>query len=537
MNKTVYITGHKNPDSDSICASIAYAHLKNELNQNAKPVRLGKVNKETQFILDKFDVLAPELMTSAKAGLKEIDMDPPVTACEYDTLRRVWDLCIEHKTKTIYIVSNEGKMVGLTTMSDLSRIQMQDLNITKDLLKDTPIDNLVLSLKGSILHRGNITRSGFVRINDNQLMSRDLVGAIMVLSDNEDTMIKCMSKGCAVIAISENYVPSSFTIKMAQEMGVTLISTNYNVMKIIQMIYRSIPVRLIMQPVSNMISFNGNEYVEDVGKVMLKTRYRNYPVFLNEEIVGSVARYHLLSYSKKNFILVDHNEKSQTIDDIEYANILEIIDHHRIGDIETSQPIIFRNSKVGSTCTIIASLYRENFIDIPKHIAGILCCAIISDTMNFNSPTCTSLDIETANQLAKKYELDLPGLSEEMFRKTANITGKEFSELLYTDFKEYELDGYSIAIGQTNIFDLKCINKIQNEFQSYLVSENERFKYDLLMMAFSNVEGKGSKFLFSGKLASTIDIEFRNTSNSDDYIAGFISRKKQIIPKIASLLK
>ncbi len=537
MNKTVYITGHKNPDSDSICAAIAYAHLKSELKQDAKAIRLGKVNAETEFILNKFNVAAPELMTSAKASLKEIDMDPPITAYEYDTLRRVWDLCLEHKTKTIYVVNQAGKMVGLTTMSDVSKIQMQDLNITKDILKETPLENLVKSLKGTFIHEGNLERSGYVRISDNQLMSRDLVGAIMVLSDNEDTMIKCMSKGCAAIAISENYMPSAFTIKMAKEMGVSLISTNYNVMKILQMIYRSIPVNLIMHPMSSMVSFNGNEYVEDAGKVMLKTRYRNYPVYLNDEVIGSVARYHLLSYHKKDFILVDHNEKSQTIDDIEYANILEIIDHHRIGDIETNNPIIFRNSNVGSTCTIIAGLYREHFIEIPKEIAGILCCAIISDTMNFNSPTCTQTDIDTANHLAKLYNFDLCALAKEMFEKTANITGKEHNELLYTDFKEYELDGFHIAIGQTNIFDLTCINNVQEEFQSFLEVENNRFKYDLLMMVFSNVEGKGSKFMFTGKLSSVIEEEFTNDTDNDDYLAGLLSRKKQIIPKIATLLK
>ncbi len=537
MSMPIYITGHKNPDSDSICAAIAYAYLKGELNQEAKACRLGKLNAETQFILDTFKVPAPELISSAKASIKEIDIDPVVVAKHDDTIRHVWDLCLAHNTKTVYVMDAQSKMIGLTSMSGVSKVQMQDLNMTAELLKETPLDNLVKSLKGEYIHKGTLARSGYVRINDNQLMSRDLVGAIMALSDNEDVMIKCMSKGCSVIAISEKYTPSSFTIKMAQELGVTLISTNYNVMKIIQMIYRSIPASSIMIPVEKLVKFNGNEYVEDVGKIMLKSRYRSYPVFLNDELIGSLARYHLLSYKKKDFILVDHNEQSQTIDDIEHANILEIIDHHRIGDIETSQPIIFRNSRVGSTCTIIANLYKENGVDIPKDMASIMCSAIISDTMNFNSPTCTQVDVDVANAMAKQHDINLHVLAKDIFQATATLDGKENVDILYTDFKEYELDGFSIAIGQTNVFDLGCVKDIREGFQNFLDTENQRFKYDLLMMVFSNVEGKGSKFVFSGKLSNIIEKDFTNPSDTDGYLAGFVSRKKQIIPKIASLLK
>lgn len=537
MSNTIHITGHRNPDSDSICAAISYAYLKNELGYKAKACRLGKINRETQFILEKFKMKEPELISSAKATLKEINMDPAVQVNPEATIRHVWDLCLANNTKTIYVVNDKEELIGLTTMSDVSKIQMQDLNITKDLLKDTPLENLVAALKGEFIFKGSLKRSGYVRIFDKKMLQRDLTGAIMALSDNEDSMIKCMSKGCAVIAISEGFIPSDFIIRMAKEMGVTLISTPYNLMKILQMIYRSIPVGLMMTPASKIAKFNGNEYVEDAAKIMLKTRYRNYPVYMNNKLIGSVARYHLLSYQKKNFILVDHNEVSQTIDDLEFGNILEIIDHHRIGDIETSQPIIFRNQRVGSTCTIIATMFKEHRVAIPYEIAGVLCCAIISDTMNFNSPTSTDTDVAIAQEMAEMHQIDLKALAREMFVKTATIEGKSNSDILYTDFKEYELDGYHIAIGQTNVFDLEMVHQISNDFQVYLEEENARFKYDLLMMVFSNVEGKGSRFLFTGRLSNQIKDTFANPENDDDYLAGFVSRKKQIIPRIAALLK
>lgn len=536
MKNTIYVTGHKNPDSDSICASISYAYLKKQLGYDAKSCRLGKLNTETEYILNKFKVEAPELMTSAKATLKEIEMDPAITVDKDATIRKVWDLCLEHNTKTVYVVGDSGELIGLTTISDVSKIQMQDLNITKDLLKDTPLENLVASLKGEFILKGSLPRSGYVRIFDKKMMQRDLNGNIMVLSDNEDAMIKCMSKGCAVIAIAESFIPNDYILKMAEDLGVTLITTPYNIMKILQMIYRSIPVGLMMAKADKIVRFNGNEYCEDVAKVMIKTRFRNYPVYLNEKLIGSLARYHLLTYSRKNLILVDHNEKSQTIDDIEYANVLEIIDHHRIGDIETSQPIIFRNQKVGSTCTIVANIYKEENVAIPKKIAGILCSAIISDTMNFHSPTSTDIDKDTAQELADQHGFDLDKMAKEMFLKTANLDGKSDNEILYTDFKEYELDGYHIAIGQKTIFNLDTVNGIHEHFQDFLEAENERFRYDLLMMVFSNVEGQGSKFLFTGKLSSTIATVFSNPEESN-FLEGYVSRKKQIIPKIASLLK
>lgn len=539
MKNTIYITGHKNPDSDSICAALSYAYLKNQLGVNAKACRLGKINTETQFILDKVKMEAPELILSAKQSLKEIEIDPVIKCNENDTLRRVWDICLENKIRSIFVVDDEGKFKGLTTVSEISAIQMQDLNITKFLLMQTPISNIVDALKGEVIVEGTLPRCGFVRIFDKKMMERDLEGTIMVLSDNEDAMIKCMNKGCAMICISENFVPGQFTIRMAKELGVTLITTPYNVMKILQMIYRAIPVRLVMTPAENLVTFNGNEYVEDVLKKMLQTRYRNYPVFHNGELLGALARFHLLTYSKKDIILVDHNETSQSIDDLEYGNIVEIIDHHRIGDIETSQPIVFRNQKVGSTCTIIANMYTEEDVEIPEDIAMVLCYGMISDTMNFNSPTCTDIDVKTANRLAKKYGFDLDEMAKEMFVATATLTGKSNQHLLYTDFKEYELDGYKIAIGQTNVFDLNSVDEIREDFEKFLKKENGRGKgkYDLLMMVFTNVEGNGSKFLFTGKLADVVSPFFHNDETDDIYVPGFVSRKKQIIPKIASLVK
>lgn len=536
MPSKIYITGHKNPDSDSICSAIAYADLKCQLGYNAVACRLGKINRETQFILNRYHLPQPELITSAKAALKDIAIDPAITVKPNDTVRKVWDLCLEHKTNTIFVVDEKEQMIGLTTMSDISKIQMQDLNLTASLLKDTPLENLVLSLKGGFIYKGTLPRSGYVRIVDKKIMERDITGNIMVVSDSEQDMITCMYKGCSVLAIAEDYIPGQIVQDMAKEKGVTLITTHYNIMKILQMIYRSIPAGIVMTPSDNLVRFNGNEYVEDISRRMLQTRYRKYPVYMNDKLIGAVARFHLLSYEKKQLILLDHNEKSQSIDDIEYGTIQEIIDHHRIGDVETSQPIIFRNVNVGSTATIIATLFKENGKKMSDAIAGCVCCAIISDTMNFNSPTCTQSDKDIAKEIAAAHHIDLKQLAKEMFESSANLNGMAVKDILKNDFKEYELNGYHLGIGQINLFDLKSVDPIEEEVMKMLEVENESARYDLLMMVFSNVEGKGSRFIFTGKLAQEINPSFK-TKDNELFIKDIVSRKKQIVPMLAALLR
>ena len=302
MQQPIYVIGHKNPDTDSICGAIALAKLKQAQGINAIPARIGHLNPETEYILNKVGVTPPIHISTAKSTLSEIEIDEAYTVGTHDTLRTGWDVLIENNAKTLYIIDENDEYKGLVTLGDISKIQMQDLNITRELLKETPIENFQKALKGKILLEGNKPLNGEVRIADKKLMDRDLKGAIMVLNDHEDSMIKSMAKGCAMILIAENFVPNDYIIEMARQMGVTLINTPYNIMKIIQMVYRAIPVSLIMTPAKNMIQFNKNEYLEDVEREMLKTRHSSYPVVQQGKLIGSVARYHLLKSSRKQFI-------------------------------------------------------------------------------------------------------------------------------------------------------------------------------------------------------------------------------------------
>lgn len=532
MNDPVYVIGHKRPDTDSICGALSLAALKQALGENVVAARIGHLNPETKYILEKVGVEPPVRLTTAKKALEEIEIDNAIVINRMETLRYGWDLMLANDTKTIYVVDDEGDFAGLVTLAEISKVQMQDLNITKELLRKTPNANLRDVVHGKILFEGTREKNGEVRISDKKMMDRDLEGAIMVLNDHEDNMIKAMAKGAAVLIIAEDFVPNDYIIDMARTMGVTLINTPYNLMKIIQMIYRAIPVEFIMTPRDQAIVFHPTEYVEDVEREMLKTRHSSYPVVEGKRIIGSAARYHLLKAEPKKFILVDHNESKQSIDDLEKGEVLEIVDHHRIGDIETSKPIVFRNMVVGCSNTIIAMMYQEYGIRMSDKIAQLVLYAMISDTMNFKSPTCTQTDRFMAARIGQEYGLDVEAMAQDLFRHTATIADKEFSEILYNDCKEFDLSGVRVAISQVFVFDYKDVKKIRKDFQEYMEKEVAGRHVDLWIMVFTNVEGDGSKFLAAGPLAHSVSDALEAFEQR-----GYVSRKKQIVPGLSTALR
>lgn len=532
MSQPVYIIGHKRPDTDSVCAAISLAYLKEQQGEHVIPARIGHLNPETKFILEKVGVEPPVHITTAKNALEEIEIDEAILVNHLETLRYGWDLLLENNAKTLYVVDDEGDFAGIVTLAEISKIQMQDLNKTKMLLKDTPTINLRDVVHGRILYEGNRPKSGEVRISDKKMMDRDLKGAIMVLNDHEDDMIKAMAKGASTIIIAEDFVPNEYIFEMAKSMGVTLINTPYNLMKIIQMIYRAIPVEFIMTPKKDAIAFHPSEFTEDVERRMLQSRHSSYPVLEGDKIVGAVARYNLLKAEKKKFILVDHNESKQSIDDLDKGEVLEIVDHHRIGDIETDKPIVFRNMIVGSSNTIIAMMYQENNIQIPEKIAKLILYAMISDTMNFHSPTCTNTDRIMAKKLADQYHLDTDAMAKELFENTATIRDKEFSEILFNDCKEFTFGEIKAAVSQVFVFDYKDAEKIKDSFIQFMEEEIKKTHYSLWVMVFTNVEGKGSKFFAVGSLADKMKPALDMFEEN-----GFVSRKKQIVPGIAAALR
>lgn len=538
MQEPIYITGHKNPDTDSICASLAYANLKQILGENAIACRIGDINLETKFVLEKFNVAPPILLETAKSRIRDIEFDPALRVYPYQTIAKAWDEVVGTKNKSLVVVDEDEHLLGVVSMSALSNIMMLDCTNIRILMSQTPFHNIAEVIDGYILNETEqFVCNGRVMIpvTAEELKVNEYKDTIVLVGDDENVQRKMIESGAACLVVVNNHYISDEMLNLAKEYKVSVIKTEMDVIHVSRRIYLSIPIRLIM--VENPVVVHFNEYVDEASQRMAKTRYRSYPVIDdNQRVVGAVSRYHLFKYRKKKFVLVDHNERRQTIDAIEDAEIVEIIDHHRIGDIETNNPIIFRNSNLGSTCSIITQMYKEKGIVPDKTIASILLAAIVSDTMNFNSPTTTDTDRLLGAELAGIAGLSTDELSKEMFAAGATIRGRTNSEILYNDFKEYVIEGCHIGIGQVTIMDPKELIEIHVPFNAYLEDVNAINKYDILLMTFTNVVEQGSYFMAAGKLRYIIDEVFNRESYAT-FVPGYVSRKKQIIPAIAEALR
>ena len=542
MNKEILITGHKNPDADSICATIAYADLKAKLGFNVKPVRIGNINAETTFILNKFNIEPPQLVHDIRTRLQDISIDEALSVTADTTIQKAWQAMLENDKKVVAIVEADNTLIGLATISAITNAILSLAQNNFELIKQTPLDNIAETLLGELIVRPeNYHPSGIISVGSSLLIEKEFISykdKIVITSAREDAQLKAIHTGAALVIAALSKETTSEVIKEAKEHNCAVICTTLDIFTTAQLISQSIPINLIMT--TNLVSFNSFDCLDDVKSIIPKSRYRSYPVVDgNNILLGLVSRYHLWGHDKRQVILVDHNEKSQSIDGIEQAEVIEIIDHHRIGDIQTTTPVMFRNEILGSTSTIIARMYQESNIEIPPEIAGILCGAIISDTMNFNSPTCTSIDIETANFLADIADVALEQYASELYMAAATIAGKSISDIVHTDLKEFDIDSFRIAIGQVNIANPFSITNVKHDIESYLEKLCISSRYDFAIMIFSYIDDKGSYVITAGKesfifnLAFDEILEIRNELN---FLPEILSRKKQIIPMLAKAI-
>ncbi|PXX79628.1 putative manganese-dependent inorganic diphosphatase [Dielma fastidiosa] len=540
MKNNLYITGHKNPDTDSICSSIAYADLKRQLGIDAIASRNGDINAETAFVLKKFNVPQPIYMNTATCSLRDIEIDEVILVKPSYTIKQAWNSIAGTKNKSLFVVDEEEKLMGVVTMSNLSNVLMKECVDIRKLMAETSVQNIVDTLEGTLVNDSeNYKSNGQVHIlvNSEYLNTDiDFRTSTVVLGNDIDLQRRVIEGGATCLVLVEDNVVLPEIAQLAKENDCALIQTSLSTIYVARLIYQSSPIHLIMT--KNPVSFKISDMVDEVSKRMSKSRYRSYPILDDDRhVLGAVSRFHLFNYRKKQIVLVDHNEMSQSLENIHDADIVEIIDHHRIGDIETLNPINFRNQTLGSTSTIIAMIYKEKNIVPTRTMAALMCCAIISDTMNFNSPTTTDVDRQIGEELARIARLDLDDLSREMFEAVATLKGKTFSEILYNDFKEYNMDGHKVAIGQINIVDSLELEVLRREFESYMGKINSINNYDILLMVFTNVDGSGSYFVSLGKLAWVVKEAFRQYYGDHDFVKSIISRKKQIVPHLQDELK
>jgi len=545
-NHSVMVIGHQHPDTDSICSAIAYSRLKQKLDpdQTYQPCRAGVLSRETRFALDYFQAPVPELFTDVSPTISDVDYRRMAGVDEETSLRRAWDLMRDRHADTLCITADDGTLKGVVSVRDMTTANMDmidDLILAK---AKTSYKNLIETLDATVL-TGDIegkTVEGHIVIGAGspeameQMISQ---GDIVIVSNRSENQLSAieMHAGCMVVCIGAKV---SRTIQMlAEEQGCIIITTPYSTYVTGQMIVQAAPVRHYMKT-NDLLTFTPQTSVESASKVMAGTRIRYFPILDQEgQYLGMLSRRNLLNLKRKQLILVDHNEKSQAVDGLDEAEVLEIIDHHRIGALETDGPVYFRNVPVGCTSTIIWQMYREKGVEIDKNTAGLMLSAILSDTLMFQSPTCTPVDEMAAKELASLAGVDMEQYAEAMFDYGSDITGKTPDELLSTDFKIFGGGEIRFGISQSNCMTEKSLQASVGLAQPYLQSFLERRGLDMLFCMFTDVRAAATELLVAGKDAEALASRAFGTSSCQGrfHLPGVVSRKKQVVPSLLNAIK
>lgn len=541
----VYIIGHRNPDTDSICSAMAYAVLRNLMEKADRfiPVRIGDIGAETKFVLDHFGLEPPIYMENVKAQVLDLTIKKVPTVGPEFSLKSTWKIMKDQGITTLCVSKQAGVIEGIITIGDLARsylepIDNQDLAISK-----TPIANLLEVLDATLLsgdeRKSVLNGKILVGAMDPDTM-KDYIhhGDAIILGNRVDNQVEALESGASLLILTGNYAPKNHVIELAKSKGATLLLTGFDTFHAANLINQSFPVSYFMKA-RDLITFEPEDYLEEIKDTMTAKRYRNFPVIDNEgHYQGMISRALLLNFKRKQVILVDHNERAQAIDGLEEADILEIIDHHRIGDIQTSGPVVFRNQPVGCTATLIAQLYNENHIEVPSVIAGILCCAIMSDTLMLKSPTCTQQDRDTVAMLASIANIDPMKLALEMFRAGSDLKNKTTEDLFYQDFKRINNGKVTIGIGQINSPDAVELLSIKDEIQSYMDVVLSEGNYDYLFFMLTDISKEGTWLLYAGDCIELISNTFQVRPKAGEaYLPGILSRKKQVVPPLLNTLK
>ena len=534
MNE-IFVVGHRNPDTDSIVASMAYAALRNALgDREYVPARLGQVSDETRRMLDRFHFNAPRFVKNVRTQVQDLDFDTPPALHASVTMDRAWNTMREQSISVIPVSNEDGTLYGTLSAGDIATYSMN--TISEPHVDEVPLFNLLSVLEGRILNDGNMTEflSGDICIalphgNDNLLFSSP--DTIVLCGSQPEVIRRALDIGVSAIILCQCEVD----MKWLENAGDTcVISTPYNASRVSRLIYQATPISRPCHT-DDLVCFHLDDYIDDVKEVVLKSRFRCYPVLDDEEhVVGTLSRYHLLRPRRKRVVLVDHNEMAQAVSGLEQAEILEIIDHHRLADIQTAQPVRMRNEPVGSTTTIITTMFQEHGVMPSANMAGLMAAAILSDTVMFKSPTCTPRDIAMAERLSHIAHISLDDLGRDLFSADAT-DGKNAGDLLRSDFKEFHIAGQVLGVGQITCIDSLKMMERKDEFLSAMHRIQKDHGYDMTILMLTDVLKEGSQLLFVGNddtIRRAFDVEPKDNTV---FLPGVMSRKKQIIPMLTAL--
>lgn len=547
MPNKVYIVGHKNPDSDSVCAAIGYAYLKNALSKKGtvyEPKKAGQLNEETRYVLERFGVEEPETVTDVGAQLTDIEYRNLEPVDGHISLKQAWEIMLERDVVTLPVVGKTGKLEGVIVNGDIAYSYMNVYDNSILSRARTQYSNIISTLNGTLVtgnsHAYFVKGSVVIASSNREDLMDDINRDDLVIVGNITArQLICIEAGCSCLVVCGASKVDQKVIDLAESHQCVLITSEYDTFTVARLIHQSMPIRQFMKT-DNIVSFELDDYVDDVREIMKTVRHRDFPILdENRHYVGMVSRRHLLNMQKKRIILVDHNEKSQAVDGIDQADVLEIIDHHRLGSLETVSPIYFRNQPLGSTATIVSLMYEEQGVDMPKHIAGVLCSAILSDTLMFRSPTCTPTDEAMARKLAEKAGVDVTELATSMFEAGSDFKNKTADQIFHQDYKIFTSGDIKFGVAQVSSISKTQLSHIKDDIQEYMSTVQASSDLDAVFVMLTDILNQSTELLFVGDTADKIIADaFRMPVASDSYILeGVVSRKKQLIPPIMESLQ
>ena len=543
-DRKVYVVGHKNPDTDSICSAIAYAALKTKItNIPHEPRRAGQLNEETQYVLERFGVKAPRLLSDLREQIKDVELKEVNGLMSSVSIRTAWEKMQESNIHTLP-VTRDGKLEGLITIGDIAKTYMEVYDSTILSKARTQYRNIARAVDGEVLTgnehsyllKGKVVIAASSRILMSDFINKD---DLVIMGDRKDAQQCAVDMDASCMVVCQNAPVSDKIIQQAQEKEIVIIRTPHDTFTAAQHINQSIPVKYFMTK-DNLVTFKMRDYVDDVKDVMARRRFRDFPIVDNKgKFLGLISRRRLLNVRKKQVILVDHNEKNQAVDGVEEAEVLEIIDHHRLSSIETMGPVFFRNQPVGCTATIVYQMYQEAGIEPDPINAALLCSAIISDTLMFRSPTCTPLDENTARKLAGLAGVEVENLAQEMFNAGSNLKGKSAEEICFLDFKQFTVNDTVFGVGQVNSMSADELKEIRKIVQPHLEKARSNHGLNMIFFMLTNIITESSELLCCGpeareKILSAYDLP---EDTETIMLKGVVSRKKQLVPTLVGALQ
>ena len=538
----IYVVGHKNPDTDSICSAIAYADIKNRTSQKVKyiPKRAGQINEETEYVLNRFGVHPPGYLSNIGTQVKDMDIRLSPEANKSMSLKNAWDLMQENSIVSLPIREKDGTLEGLITIGDIAKTYMDTTDSYLLSRARTQYQRIAETIGGKVIEgnaHGYFIQGKIMVATANPDKMKEYVeeNDMVIMGNREEDHLQAIEQNVSCIIVGMGIEVTEKVLKLAHEKDIVIISSPYDTFTISRLINQSIPVKYIMKT-DNLVTFNTEDFTDDIQEVMIKHRHRAFPVINKKgKCIGTISRRNFLDMHRKKVVLVDHNEKDQAVDNIDKADIMEIIDHHKLGTLQTMQPISFRNQPVGCTGTIMYQMYGEQKLEIPHKIAGLLCAAIISDTLMFRSPTCTLQDKMAAGALALIADISIEEFAREMFKAGSNLKDKSPEEIFYQDYKKFIAEGdICFGVGQISSMDADELREIKERLIPFMVSECGRHGVSRVYFMLTDIMEQSTELLFYGEGSEEMAVNAFKIEPKDGtiYLKGVVSRKKQLIPPL-----